>query len=393
MIRAIYIVTFSLFLSAIVISCGDQKEIAPGTAETEPENHEENGHVEIVLTPETIKEIGLETRLAEKIPNASSVSAKGIVVPKTLNFAKVGSLIPGRITNIYKNTGDYVTKGQPLFELSSLDISQIVADFIMAKTAFEVSKVNFERTEKLFKDEIGSEKDFLKAQSEFLSARGNLKALDTRIHSIGFTDEELDEIVNSEGHSFNTLTIRTPISGTISRSNVTLGQYLTEEETAFEVNNSAGLWIRISLNEKDLGLIKTGNQVEVISPQTRRKYSGRLIKISNVIDITTRYVELIAELQTSGLTLNSFVDVDIFVGNGQTLALPESAIQFDGKEYSVFVEDEPNTFRMKKVLIGNKFRTHVQIVSGVEPGETVVTQGGFFLKSKMAGESIGEHGH
>lgn len=365
------------------------------------ENHDEHsghGHDEheedLKLSQKIIGEIGLTVSNVTKKNVGEKVAAKGKIVTNPNNFAKVGSLISGRIAKIHSKLGDFVKKDEVLFEIESTEIVEIVSDFISSKSELEVAKANFERLENLKKSEIGSAKDLLEAKSQFEIASANFKAADLVIHTIGFTDKDLDEIFESDSHSKVLFKIRAPISGEISFSEIKLGQFVSEEITVFEITDYSKVWVKVSLFEKDFGKIQNDNKVEIKLPTQNSILSGKVIRIGKTLSEVDRTIPLIVELEKpQGLIVNSFVEVSIFPNSKLTLAVPNKALQFDSGKNFVFVEEEPNKFEKKDVLVGQKFDNYTEILSGLSQNDKIVVEGSFYLKSKLAGENIGGHSH
>ncbi|MCC7430362.1 efflux RND transporter periplasmic adaptor subunit [bacterium] len=362
----------------------------------EHKDHEGNGEHEedLKFTDKIVQELGITAKPAIRKNIGEMISAKGKIVTKPNNFAKVGSLISGRIAKIHSKLGDSVQKGEVLFEIESTEIIKSISDYITAKSEFAVAKASFERLENLRKSQIGSEKDFLQSKAEFEIALANLKGADLIIHTIGFTDDDLDEIFESEMHTKVLFKIRAPISGEISFSEIKLGQNISEDVTVFEITDFSKIWVEISLFEKDFPKVKAGNKVEVKLSTQNSIFSGKILRIGKTLSERDRTIPLIAEIESpEHFLINSFVEVEIFSNEKSTLAVQDKAIHFDGKEYFIFVEEEHNTFERREVFVGRKFENYTEIVSGLEENEKVVVEGSFYLKSRLASENIGGHNH
>ncbi|KAA3602825.1 MAG: HlyD family efflux transporter periplasmic adaptor subunit [Calditrichaeota bacterium] len=362
------------------------------------DDHSGHGHDEheedLKLSPKIIGEIGLTVETVTKKNIGETVAAKGKIVTNPNNFAKIGSLISGRVAKIHSKLGDFVKKGDVLFEIESTEIVGVISDFISSKSELEVAKTNFERLQNLKKSEIGSAKNLLEAKAQFEIASAKFKAADLVIHTIGFTDKDLDEIFESDSHSKVLFKIRASITGEISFSDIKLGQFISEEVTVFEITNYSKIWVEVSLFEKDFGKVQNGNKVEVKLPMRNSILGGKIIRIGKTLSEIDRTIPLLVELEKpQGLIVNSFVEVNLFSNSKLTLAVPNQSLQFEGGENFVFVEEEPNKFERKAVFLGQKFDNYTEILSGLTENDKIVVEGSFYLKSKLAGENIGGHSH
>lgn len=362
------------------------------------DDHSGHGHDEheedLKLSPKIIGEIGLTVETVTKKNIGETVAAKGKIVTNPNNFAKIGSLISGRVAKIHSKLGDFVKKGDVLFEIESTEIVGVISDFISSKSELEVAKTNFERLQNLKKSEIGLAKNLLEAKAQFEIASAKFKAADLVIHTIGFTDKDLDEIFESDSHSKVLFKIRASITGEISFSDIKLGQFISEEVTVFEITNYSKIWVEVSLFEKDFGKVQNGNKVEVKLPMRNSILGGKIIRIGKTLSEIDRTIPLLVELEKpQGLIVNSFVEVNLFSNSKLTLAVPNQSLQFEGGENFVFVEEEPNKFERKAVFLGQKFDNYTEILSGLTENDKIVVEGSFYLKSKLAGENIGGHSH
>ncbi len=160
--------------------------------------------------------------------------------------------------------------------------------------------------------------------------------------------------------------------------------------------------LRASFNvyEKDIGLIKTGQKVIVLSSAyPNNEFAGEMVFISPSVDDATRTIKIRVNVKNEDhlLKFGMFVTGKIEVTSGDlVLVLPHDAIQtIEGKTIA-FVQDEnePNEFQMREIKIGRQSDNQVEVLSGLKDGDQVAGKGSFYLKSELLKEELSEgHGH
>jgi Cu(I)/Ag(I) efflux system membrane fusion protein len=176
------------------------------------------------------------------------------------------------------------------------------------------------------------------------------------------------------------------------------GDWVELGANLFRLADLSTLWASLHIQEKDLSSMKAGAEA-VLSSQAYpgEDFRGRLVLVGDVVDAGTRTVEGRIEVPNpSGkLKPGMYVDASIAaVGERAVIAVPEAAIQDDEGRSVVFVRTGERTFTRREVTAGERFAGYVEILTGLTEGETVVTSGGFLLKSELRNVGLeDEHGH
>lgn len=414
-------ILLSLLILALV-GCGDNKKET-----TKEVAHEEAGETGVVsLTKAQVELMKIEVRSPDRRQLEGYISAPAKVEPLPTRIADIGTLISGRVRNIYVAEGVRVEKGQVLLEIQGLEIGEIKGEYIRSRAALESARANFERQKKLLQENIAAKRAYIEAQATYAEARAAFSAADQKLHSIGIADEEAQSLLQvataQDSHKSSavaaTLKIRSPISGVVGRTNVNLGQQVAPDTDIMEVVDSEKVWVVADIYEKNLASIKSGQPVEVITEAyPGLSFKGTLEFMSPVVDPETRTVKVRTTIDNRDgyLKPDMYANMRIFDdSNQQSLVIPEAAVQNDGEIDFVFVlvedSDEPNhnsgsdhtgdnehakrlKFRKVPVQTGVQQDGFTEIVAGLEAKEKVVVNGAFFLKSEMMKENFGEHGH
>jgi cobalt-zinc-cadmium efflux system membrane fusion protein len=197
----IIFISISTVVSLIVFGCSGKEE------PKKEENHTEHSEV-VQLSTEAIKEIKLETEIVSFRPFTGYLTIPAKVLTNQDNEAQIGSLVQGRVHQVFVKVGDYVKAGQILMTVEGLDVGEIKAGFLIAKAALDYTKANYERQKKLYDEKIGSQKSLLESQSEYEKALAEYKAEDKKIHSVGLSDMDINDEKKSEEHTSGTLSIK-----------------------------------------------------------------------------------------------------------------------------------------------------------------------------------------
>jgi len=366
-----------------------------GTKEESKNEETKNEQSEIVnLTAESIKQIGLETEIAtlQAVTGYLTIPAK--VITNQDNEAQVGSLVQGRVHQVFVKIGDYVKAGQILMTVEGLDVGEIKAGYLIAKAALDFAKANYERQKKLFDEKIGSQKTLLESQSEYEKALAEYKAEDKRIHSVGLSDEEVTGVKISEEHTAGTLPIKSSINGVVVERNVVIGQLVDATTNAFRVINTNVVWVDGQIYEKDLTKInQKTNAVFASTTYLNEKFNGKIIYIGQTVDEQSRTITVRGEFSNSSgkLKPQMFGDLKIPVGaNAKAIMLPEeSVVKETGQEY-VFVQTSDSTFEKRIVFTGISVDNRIEIKEGLKEGEKVAVKGVFYLKSELKKDELAE---
>ena len=163
-----------------------------------------------------------------------------------------------------------------------------------------------------------------------------------------------------------------------------------------QIADESSVWVEVKIPGSRLSSIHSGQSATVTLKEKSRSYHGKVINIHHRLDQKTRTAGVRLEIENSEDDLHPgmFVEAEIMAGSGEkVLLLPEQAIQRQGAELIVFVEEEPGHFERREVRIGGASMGLVPLISGVKEGERVVVKGAFALASELAKAGFEVHNH
>ncbi len=300
----------------------------------------------------------------------STVAAIGTV--EAVHGVTVAADLPGLVSRIEFDSGKKVRAGDVLVRL---DTRQEQAQLANAEAQRSLTTVNFERIKGLREKGITSQAEYDKAAAEHKQA----------VAQTGETQA-----------SIGRKTIRAPFSGVLGIRQVNLGQYLKAGDPIVSLQSLDPVYVNFSVPQQQLGELRVGGEVRVTAQGIKSSdTTGTITALNSVVDEATRNIQIQATLGNPDgkLRPGMFVEAQVAVGaGGPVVALPTSAISYAPYGNSVFIVGEMkspkgqtyNGVRQQFVKLGSSRGDQVAVVSGVKPGEEVVTSGVFKLRNGAA---------
>jgi membrane fusion protein, heavy metal efflux system len=302
---------------------------------------------------------------------------------------QVFSQYPGKILKAFYNVGDEVQRGDVLFTIDSPDLLQAESTLLAAAGVLELQKRVLARVTGLLKSGGSAQKDVDQATSDQQTAEGNFKAAKDAVRIFGKADAEIDQILNSRKIE-STLVVPSPISGRVVTRNAAPG-LLTQPGTPpapFQVADVSTMWMIANVIETDAPAFKVGQPVEARVPAYPDKtFKGHVTNVGSIIDPNTRRQLVRSEIEDPEHLLRSgmYASFVIRVGDPvRSLAVPEPGVVREGDgTMTVWTTRDSRHFVKRIVQTGIRQDGWVQILEGLQPGETVVTDGAVFLSNKL----------
>ncbi|MFI5163106.1 MAG: efflux RND transporter periplasmic adaptor subunit [Sphingobacteriales bacterium] len=258
----------------------------------------------------------------------------------------------GVITAIYVKVGDHVNKGQTLAQLDNSVLKQQIAQ---AETQVSLMKTLYDRQKNLWDQKIGTEVQFIQAQTNLQSAQ----------KSIGALKEQSDMY-----------RISSPISGTVDQMDLKLGQAASPAGTSIRIVNTESLKVKANVPESYAGNIHQGDKVEVVVPDANDSLMAKVTFAAKAIDPASRSFAI--EIQLPGSkTIKPNMTAVLRVADyskSNAIVIPMNAIQKSESGDFVFV-DEGGFAKKKNITEGASYGGKTEIKSGLTSGEKLITEG------------------
>lgn len=319
-----------------------------------------------------------------------TLSAPGEVSLDLKRVAKVTSRIEGQAERIFVRLGDRVTKGQPLVAIGSLKLDELVEEYVVTTAQIEVAENSFRRTQRLRTEDIVPERRLVEERGRYLETKARYQHIREKLRNMGMTAEELAQLEPGQHTERHQYFLRAPLSGTVVRQDVVLGQGISPGTDVFEVVDTSQVWVFANLPIEEATRLKEG-QPGTIVPKDGEALTAPLTYIAPIADDKTRTVRVRVEVQNPDgrLKPNEYVDVRFSLAGAPALAVPQSAITTIGKARGVF-SVRKGRYAFVPIETGREGGGWVEVRSGLVPGEEVATEGVFDLKNVLLKETIGE---
>jgi membrane fusion protein, heavy metal efflux system len=302
---------------------------------------------------------------------------------------QVFSQYQGKILNAFYNIGDDVKQGDILFTIDSPDLLQAESTLLAAAGVLELQKRTLARLTGLLKSGGAAQKDVDQSTSDQQTAEGAFKAAKDAVRIFGRRDDEIEQILNNRRVE-STLKVPSPISGRIVARNAAPG-FLTQPGTPpapFQVADVSTMWMIANVIETDAPAYKLGQEVvATVAAYPGKIFKGHVTNLGSSIDPNSRRQLVRSEIEDPEHLLRSgmYASFVIRVGAPVTsLAVPEGGVVREGDgTMSVWVTTNGRRFVKRTVNVGLRQGGWVQILDGLQAGETVVTEGAVFLSNKL----------
>lgn len=219
----------------------------------------------------------------------------------------------------------------------------------------------------------------------------------TNLRILGCGEDEIRGIDPlHQGEAISHYFVRAPFHGTVIAKDVTLGEQVRPDTQILTIADLSSVWIEADIYEKDVPLLESlaGTEIRVVSEAwPDQSFPAKVFYTGEIMDESTRTIGLraIAKNVERRLKPGMFVAVELpAAAHGESLQVPAGAVQRHEDEHFVFVHVGGERFRRRDVTVGRSTRQWSIIETGLEEDESVVTAGGFILKSKMLESLLAE---
>ncbi len=297
--------------------------------------------------------VSVEAVPVERGSIARSVTVSGIVEP--IRTIAVNSRLSGALLSVNVEEGSVVRRGDVL---ARVDDRELQAQLAAAKAQYDVAKAALDRSTRLRQEKVITEPEFERDRTAFAAAKASLEQIQTRI---------------------SYATVQSPIDGVVTEKLVEQGDALGVQAKMFSVADVSTMVVRVGVSELDVGELRAGDVVDLgLDALPQRALQGRIRRVFPSGDPNTRLVtvEVALSAEARQAARPGYLARATFALNARNgvLLVPAAAIVSGAGSQSVFVVQEGKALR-RSVSTGLTSNGKVEIVSGLDEGEVVVTAG------------------
>jgi cobalt-zinc-cadmium efflux system membrane fusion protein len=331
------------------------------------------------------------------------IRTEGQVATDDDHTTTIFSPFSGQVTRVLAKAGDRVRAGQALFEVRGAEFIQGRGDLATALAAkstavaqLKVARTTNVRLHELMKSNGAAQKDVEQSDADLEAATSAVRSADAglasakdRLRMLGQTDAQIAALAQrpTSGEGAETA-VASPIAGTVISRSLAVGQNIASVSSggtspAFVISDTSVLWMVGWVRAGDSSKIALGEPVDItVAELPGRVFHARLDYVSPTIDPATHRLTVRASIPNLDglLKPQMFADFTVFAGNsGAAASVPESAVIYEGDTARVWVAGPGRTLALRQIRVGASTGGNVQVLSGLQAGESVVTSGALFI--------------
>jgi len=405
----------------------------------------------IQVDGETAQRMGIKVEQIQRQRLAVGIKTTGQIETLPNQKVKVTAPLNSTVVELLVKPGDFVNKGQTVAILSSPELAQLrvtsaekraeaQADLQEAEADLQLAKANYARQQQLVAADIRqaqsqmafaqeqydrdrelqaagaiprrqmqesetkltearaiaakatSRLPALEAQAQLKRAQSSVEVAQSRLRLSSAGYEARLQQLGSRANAKGQIAVAAPIAGTVADRDITLGESVEEAgEPIMTILNDSRVFATANIYEKDLGKVKTGQQIRVqVASLPNRTFSGQISLIGSTVG-DTRVVPVQAELNNSSQLLKPGMFAELEVLTTQTptevLTIPHAAVVEANGRQLVYVQNG-NAYEPVEVTLGQLSGDTVEVKSGLFEGDRLVTQGAMqlYAQSLRGGE-------
>ena len=421
--RNLVIIVSAVAIIAIIIIVFAFFRLRPTkqTATETPAAAASTGTVKFLMEQQWL--IRMKLALVEEQTVARQITATGRVIPAANSQAivapPVGGILSGR--NLPR-VGQRVARGQAIAVVQqtatsaeqaqvraaaaslSLESARLEADRRTASGELEAARVRFDlatkeaaRAQRLYERKAFSERQLQAAEADVKAAKAAYEAAAKRVEALS-SSAAVANASRGVGSANASYTVSAPLSGYVTKVNKSLGEQVQPGEAILEISNLDTVWVEAPIFERDLSRLAGNVSATFTTPAyPNQEFQGVVLDIGAVIDEQTRASKVTFQLPNDGRALRLGMQANVRLDAGEqvtAMLIPKEAVlEHEGKKI-VYVLLSGEEFERREVVIGDEMGNKVAVLSGLNKGERVVTQGALQLKlQELQPADAGAHTH
>lgn len=308
-----------------------------------------------------------------------------------------------RLENLFRD--GIVSKSE--LEAARLELQQDQIKLHRAQARIETAKAAYEREKNIAAKGLLNAKEVQTAEAEMRSSELELQRAKLRVLAAESSLTNANRAIRnaqalyrsnsgSGGASVGRVSLVAPISGVVTRLDITKGQAVDRTQAILEVENLRSVWVTANVPESDIEKVRKGATARLtVASLPNREFKGIIQVVGTRVDPKTRSIPVQCLVtETNGL-LKPEMFAKVFIGVGQAsqrLVIPTSALVIEGVKSFVFVK-HGDAFEKHEVTLGEQSGGRVVVLSGIEAGETIASKGAFILASEQKKSELKGHEH
>lgn len=352
-------------------SCGEKQEAV------EQSSTENNS---IVITEEQWKAQEYQLVSPTNQLFSDDISATGVIDIPPKNKAVISVKMEGYVKNISLLEGDYVRKGQLLFQMENPKFLEIQQSFLELHEQLTYLESEYTRYKKMREENVVAEKVFLKAQSDYKTAKARHDGLKEQLILLNLSVTQLEK-----GNFTSVVNVYAPLAGYVANLKIAKGMFVEASFNALEILGNDHLHAELYVYENDVLKLQKGQEV-ILSPQSSlvQKIKGEIHLIGKSLD-ENRRVKVHVHFSDSikNLIVGMSVQGNIMSNQYEGKGLPSTAlVEVNNQYYTLQFKEKANgkyLFEKRLVNTGSTHNNFIELKDEVDENAQFLKDGAFYL--------------
>ena len=402
-VHSFFLSLISVALAFCVMGCSSNDHTQSLATIEKKENELAEKPVTVSIDETQQKEIGLQVSPVKRGLVHKSIESPGQVQPNAELSILVSTPSPGRAIDVLSRLGDTVQAGQVMAIIKSdpiglvqsdllQNVLQAKADIKQQEVGLKLDHITFDRESILYKEQVSAKADLQMSENQLEKDEANLAALQSKLAAyIKVAQERLTLLgappdsarrVIAQNKIDSRVIIRAPRTGVVIERTINPGEMNDGNKQLFTLANLSQVWLVANVFEKDVEFVKKGQEAIVsVDSIPDHTFPAKIVWAGDSLNATTRTLPVRANVSNSQLMLrpNMFARIKVNVGDLSVVLVPSSAIIQKGDRTLVFVQTSPGVYEERDVVTGTDDADDIEIKSGLNIGDQIVSHGGTAL--------------
>jgi membrane fusion protein, heavy metal efflux system len=339
------------------------------------------------IVPEVLDVMGIEVETAEAGRIQSVIELPGEVVLNTDRICRVVPRVSGVVSECTKNLGDRVTAGETVAVIDSRELADAASRYLVRLNQEKLAKITFERTERLWKDNVSPEKEFLDAEQAFREAKIERLAAGQKLRALGLSEKDLREMAENPEDSMTDYALKAPFDGVVINKQISQGEWVEEKADLMRIADLSTVWVDITIYADYLDSVRVGQKATVRSDSTDLTTTGVVSYVGPLVGEKSRTAKARIVISNTHGRWRPGMFVTVKVVKEETVVpvavRPEAIQTLERFGDAVFVR-YGEQFEVRPITIGRADSEYVEVLKGLSQGEKYASTKSFLIKAELA---------
>ncbi|MGE3773646.1 MAG: efflux RND transporter periplasmic adaptor subunit [Gammaproteobacteria bacterium] len=292
----------------------------------------------------------------------------------------------GVVEDVAVKLGDRVHEGQRLARISSQALSDQRSELLAARKRLALARSSFGREEKLWREKIAAEQDYLQARHALQEAEIAVSNAEQKLKSLGGTQWAAADLTGYE--------VIAPIDGIVIEKHIALGEAVKEDASVFVIADLSTVWAEMTIHAKDLNTVRVGQAATVRATAFESESTGTVSYVGPLVGEQTRTAKARLVLPNPAGVWRPGLPVEVELVADEVevpIAVSTLALQTVGERTVVFGRYGED-FEARPVRLGRNDGAYAEVLEGLRAGERYAAANSFLIKAEL-GKAGAEHEH